>query len=281
MPIDQFVSEQLHAFLREDLGPGDVTTGNLSGLRQRPLSVELRSREEGVLAGLEFALAIFTLLDPDLSDISIVKPDGAALVPGDLIASFTGKATAILQGERTALNLLQRLSGIASLTRRFVTALQGSPTQLLDTRKTTPGFRYFEKYAVRIGGGHNHRFGLFDGAMLKDNHIAAAGGIRPAVDDLRSRVPVTIRIEIETDTLEQVEEALAAGADIIMLDNMDADTIRRAVTLIAGRAKVEASGRIRLEDLPTLAHLGLDYISTSALVTRSHWLDIGLDISHG
>jgi nicotinate-nucleotide pyrophosphorylase (carboxylating) len=203
--------------------------------------------------------------------------DGQAMEKGSVLAVLAGNATGLLQGERTALNLLQRLSGIATATRSFVRALQGSATLLLDTRKTTPGFRYFEKYAVRVGGGHNHRLGLYDGVMLKDNHLAAAGDIGVAVSLVRERAPVTVRVEVEVETLAQVRQAVQAGADIIMLDNMAPEQMREAITLIGGRAKVEASGRIRLEDLPALAKLGLDYISTSAMVTRSRWLDIGLD----
>jgi nicotinate-nucleotide pyrophosphorylase (carboxylating) len=277
MDGDEFVRERLRAFLAEDIGNGDLTTTGLPRLAHTAVRAQLRAREPGVLAGLEFALDIFRLLDPGIQAFPPRMEDGQAMEKGSVLAVLAGNATGLLQGERTALNLLQRLSGIATATRSFVRALQGSATLLLDTRKTTPGFRYFEKYAVRVGGGHNHRLGLYDGVMLKDNHLAAAGDIGVAVSLVRERAPVTVRVEVEVETLAQVRQAVQAGADIIMLDNMAPEQMREAITLIGGRAKVEASGRIRLEDLPALAKLGLDYISTSAMVTRSRWLDIGLD----
>jgi nicotinate-nucleotide pyrophosphorylase (carboxylating) len=277
MDGDEFVRERLRAFLAEDIGNGDLTTTGLPRLAHTAVRAQLRAREPGVLAGLEFALEIFRLLDPGIQAFPPRMEDGQVMEKGSVLAVLAGNATGLLQGERTALNLLQRLSGIATATRSFVRALQGSATLLLDTRKTTPGFRYFEKYAVRVGGGHNHRLGLYDGVMLKDNHLAAAGDIGVAVSLVRERAPVTVRVEVEVETLAQVRQAVQAGADIIMLDNMAPEQMREAITLIGGRAKVEASGRIRLEDLPALAKLGLDYISTSAMVTRSRWLDIGLD----
>ncbi|MBN2430016.1 MAG: carboxylating nicotinate-nucleotide diphosphorylase [Acidobacteria bacterium] len=279
MAVEHFVREKLRQFLAEDIGPGDLTTDSIPALALQPLRATINARRPGVLAGVDFALEVFRLLDPTVQVNGPTLTDGSPLSTGQTIARISGQAAALLKGERTALNILQRLSGIATLTRRYADALQGSRTLLLDTRKTTPGFRYFEKHAVRAGGGANHRLGLFDGAMIKDNHIAAAGGIGPVVDQLRRRIPVTVRIEVEVDTLDQVEEALAAGADIIMLDNMTPAQMREALRRIDGRSRVEASGGIALDDLPELAGLGLDYISTSAIITQARWLDIGMDIT--
>jgi len=281
MQPDDLIVHQLRVWLAEDIGSGDLTTDSFPHFRRPRQRATLQAREPGVLAGLDFALAVFRILDPTLEMETEQLRDGAELAAGTTIGTLCGLTSAILTGERTALNLIQRLSGIATQTRRFVQALAGSRTVLLDTRKTTPGLRQFEKYAVRIGGGHNHRMGLFDGVMLKDNHLAAAGGIPQAIAQVRARVPVTVRVEVETETLDQVRQALAAGADIIMLDNMEPARMREALELIQGQAQVEASGRIRLEDLPALASLGLDYISTSAVVTRAAWLDIGLDFTAG
>ncbi len=277
MGCDEFIRERLRAFLAEDIGSGDLTTAGLPQLACATARARLTARESGVLAGLEFALEVFRLLDPGVQVLPPRLEDGQPMEKGTVLAVLAGNTAALLQGERTALNLLQRLSGIATTTRAFVDALRGSETVLLDTRKTTPGFRFFEKYAVRIGGGRNHRMGLYDGVMLKDNHLAAAGDIGAAVSRVRERAPVTVRVEVEAETLDQVREALQAGADIIMLDNMGVESMRQAVALIGGKARVEASGRIRQEDLPALARLGLDYISASAMMTRSRWLDIGLD----
>jgi nicotinate-nucleotide pyrophosphorylase (carboxylating) len=277
MGCDEFVRERLRAFLAEDIGAGDLTTAGLPQLARATTRARLAAREAGVLAGLEFALEVFRLLDPGVQVFPPCLEDGREMEKGSVLAVLAGNTAALLQGERTALNLLQRLSGIATTTRAFADALEGSATVLLDTRKTTPGFRFFEKYAVRVGGGRNHRMGLYDGVMLKDNHLAAAGDIGVAVSLVRERAPVTVQVEVEAETLDQVRQALQAGADIIMLDNMSVEQMRQAVALIGGKARVEASGRIRLEDLPALAGLGLDYISASAMVTRSRWLDIGLD----
>lgn len=275
--LEPLVRRQLEAFLAEDIGHGDITTQNLPQLEGKVVRAALRSREEGVLAGLDYALELFRLRDPDLTVASGRMKDGDSLIPGSVLAEIQGQATALLTAERTALNLLQRLSGIATAARRCAQALEGSRTRILDTRKTTPGFRYFEKYAVQAGGGSNHRMGLSDGVMIKDNHIAAAGGITAAVQAVRTRVPVTIRMEVEADTLEQVKEAVEAGADIILLDNMSEETLKEAIRIVGGRAMTEASGGVTLEDLPRLGLLGLDFISTSSMMTRSRWLDIGLD----
>jgi len=278
MIMDECIREKLHAFLKEELGPGDLTTGSIPRLETSMMRAQFNSRKDGILAGMEFALEVFRILDPEFRTTGICLADGSPLKPGAAIASFQGKAAALLKGERTALNILQRLSGIASMTRQYVQAMQGSRTKLLDTRKTTPGFRLFEKHAVRAGGGSNHRMGLFDGAMIKDNHIAATGSIREAVQQIRSRIPITVRIEVETENISQVKEALDAGADIIMLDNMSLAEMADAVRFIDRRAKVEASGGVSLEDIPMLSSIGLDYISTSSIITQAGWLDIGMDI---
>jgi len=277
MTADDFVRRRLRAFLREDIGPGDLTTDSFAGLDARRARAVFRAREAGVLAGLHFAGEVFRLLDPSARIDRREVAEGAAMAAGTALAEVEAAAGALLRGERTALNIVQRLSGIATLTRQYADALAGTPVRLLDTRKTTPGFRFFEKYAVRVGGGHNHRLGLFDGVMIKDNHIATVGDIGAEVRAARGHAPVTVRIEVEAETLAQVDAALAAGADIIMLDNMDPDAMRQAAARVAGRAKLEASGRVTLEELPRVAAAGVDYISTSAVITRARWLDIGLD----
>lgn len=277
MTADDFVRRRLRAFLREDIGSGDLTTDSFAGLDARRARAVFRAREAGVLAGLDFAVEVVRLLDPAVRLVRREVTEGAAMAAGTVLAEVEAAAGALLRGERTALNIVQRLSGIATLTRQYADALAGTPVRLLDTRKTTPGFRFFEKYAVRTGGGHNHRLGLYDGVMIKDNHIAVVGDIGAAVRAAREHAPVTVRIEVEAETLAQVDAALAAGADIIMLDNMDPDTMRQAAARVAGRARLEASGRVTLEALPGIAAAGVDYVSTSAVITRARWLDIGLD----
>jgi len=218
---------------------------------------------------------VFALLDPAVSVTPLVT-DGSRVETGDLIAEIHGPAIAVLQGERVALNLLQRLSGIATATAKAVAEVAGTNAQICDTRKTTPGLRALEKYAVRVGGGRNHRFGLFDGAMIKDNHIVAAGGITKAVNAVRQAAPHTVQIEVETTNLTQVEEALAADADIIMLDNMDCAQMTAAVKLVAGRAKTEASGNMGTRALGEVAATGVDVISIGALTHTVQALDISL-----
>ncbi len=276
--IDLHLQSEMRRFLEEDIGTGDLTTASLPGLAARNIEARFVARDGGVLAGLHFALETFRILSPKVEWAGVFFKDGDQMSPGAEIATVKGPASAILSGERTALNILQRLSGIATETRRYTGVLEGSRTRLLDTRKTTPGFRRFEKYAVRVGGGMNHRLGLFDGVIIKDNHIAVAGGILESVRQVRKNVPVTVRIEVETETLEQVGEALEAGADIIMLDNMSLETVAEAVKLVAGRAFTEVSGGVLLENLGGLAAAGVDFVSTSAVITRARWLDIGLDM---
>lgn len=258
--------------LQEDVGDGDITTDNIvpSGLRRKANMV---AKSDGVVAGLPVAEMVFRKLDPDLIWNEIVR-DGAKVQKGDILVKFEGTYRALLTGERTALNFLQRLSGIATMSAKYADAVKDFQTVILDTRKTLPGFNKLDKYAVKTGGASNHRHGLHDMAMIKDNHIQVAGGITAAVKAVRSSVDMGIKIEVETTTLSQVQEAIDAGADIIMLDNMDNETMRKGVLLIAGRAKVEASGNITLERLREVAATGVDFISIGALTHSVSAMDI-------
>jgi nicotinate-nucleotide pyrophosphorylase (carboxylating) len=260
--------------LAEDIHTGDITTLAVVPER-REARARLTAKEPMVLAGLEAAARVFHLLDPRI----LVTPrfaDGDPLVNGAVIAEILGDAASLLQGERVALNILQRMCGIATLTARYVAAVAGTKARVVDTRKTTPGLRIIEKYAVRVGGGMNHRTGLYDGVLIKENHIAAAGGITAAIGRARAYIPHTMRIEVETETLAEVAEALAAGADIIMLDNMDTAAMREAVALIAGRALVEASGGVNLETIREIAETGVDIISVGALTHSARAMDISM-----
>lgn len=263
--------------LAEDIGHGDITTDNIIDPEQ--VSVGLfYAKSPGVAAGLPVCREVFKQLDKDI-EFTIIKPEGSQIAPGDIIAQVKGKTTVLLTGERTALNFLQRLSGIATRSFTMSSLIKDYKAVLVDTRKTTPGLRVLEKYAVAVGGARNHRFGLYDGVMIKDNHIAAAGGITPAVKAVRSRVPHTVKIEVEVENLQQLNEALAVGADIIMLDNMQIDTMREAVAIANGRALLEASGGITEERLPAIAAAGVDYISVGALTHSITSLDISFDIT--
>lgn len=262
--------------LREDLGPGDITTESVvpETLWAR---AEFIAKEEGVVAGLPVAGQVFKQLDPE-TEFRAEVTEGSAVKAGAVLAVVAGRARTILAGERVALNFVRHLSGIATRTRRLVAAVEGLHAVVLDTRKTTPGLRALEKYAVRAGGGRNHRFGLFDGILIKDNHIRAAGGIREAVARARARAPHTLKVEVEVQSLDEVEEALAAGADIIMLDNMPVAAMREAVRRIGGRAVVEASGGITEENVREVAATGVDFISAGALTHSARALDISLEI---
>jgi len=262
-----------HALL-EDIHTGDITTQAVVPGR-RAASARLIAKEDLVQAGLFVAERVFQRLSPDIVFTACIQ-EGAHAVKGDILATIQGNAAELLMGERVALNLLQRLSGIATLTSRYVAAVQGTKTRIVDTRKTTPGLRELEKYAVRVGGGINHRTGLYDGILIKENHIAAAGGIAEAISRARAYIPHTLKIEIETETLEQVDEALAAGADIIMLDNMSLVDMRTAVAVIAGRALVEASGGVNLETVRAIAETGVDIISVGALTHSPRAMDISM-----
>ncbi len=277
LPISlDHVDELLRRALAEDVGAGDVTTLALIPADQIGTAVAL-SKEAGVLAGNAIAARVFTHLDGRVRTCEL-QSDGALLAPGAGFLEIEGPLQAILTGERVALNLLRHLSGIATLTRDFVQAVAGTDAQIVDTRKTTPGLRLFEKYAVRVGGARNHRIGLFDGVLIKDNHIAACGSIARAVYRARSSVHHLIKIQIEAKTLDQVAEALEAGADGILLDNMLPETMSAAVEMARGRAFTEASGGITLESVRAAARTGVNLISVGMLTHSAAALDMSLDI---
>ncbi|MDH6431385.1 nicotinate-nucleotide diphosphorylase (carboxylating) [Paenibacillus odorifer] len=272
--------QSIKAWLREDVGSGDVTTQMTIPVGHESKGI-IHAKEDGIICGIPIAELVFEIVDPALSFTALVE-EGQAVTKGTVIIEVEGSTHAILTGERLALNLMQRLSGVASRTASFVQVLEGLPTRLVDTRKTTPGHRMLEKYAVRIGGGFNHRFGLYDAVMIKDNHIKGAGGIRQAVGRARKNIPHTMSIEVETENLEQVEEALAAGADIIMLDNMSNNMMKQAVARIKSKAphvKTEASGNVSLETLRGIAETGVDVISVGRLTYSFSSLDISLDLN--
>jgi nicotinate-nucleotide pyrophosphorylase (carboxylating) len=262
--------------LLEDLGrAGDLTTNAIvpSGLQARMV---LRAREKGVVAGLDLAKLAFELIDPDIN-VEVEIEDGALVAPGSVIAAVSGPARGILTGERTALNFLGHLSGVASATASLVAAAQGSKAKVVCTRKTIPGLRAIEKYAVRAGGGANHRFGLDDAILIKDNHIAIAGGVAQALRRARAAAGHLVKIEVETDNLDQLYEALAAGADAVLLDNMSLDMLAKAVAMASGRAITEASGRITPASAQAIAAAGVDLISAGWLTHSAPQLDLGLD----
>ncbi|WP_346861792.1 carboxylating nicotinate-nucleotide diphosphorylase [uncultured Draconibacterium sp.] len=256
----------------EDIGDGDITTNNLIDPNQNK-TAQLVAKEEGVVAGLQVAEMVFKRFDKNL-EWNVIIPDGNIVLPGDVIAEFKGNYRALLSGERKALNFLQRLSGIASYSHLCMLETKGTKVEILDTRKTLPGYRYLDKYAVRMGGASNHRFGLYDMVMIKDNHIQIAGGITQAVEAIRKKIPKSIKIEVETTTIEQVKEALAADVDIIMLDNMRSTLMKECVKIIDRRAKIEASGNMTIKRIRKVAHTGVDYISIGALTHSVKALDI-------
>ncbi len=258
--------------LLEDVGEGDITTDNIIPAEIRR-KAKMVAKADGVVAGLQVAEMVFKSLDPKMS-WNVLTPEGSRVKTGDVMVEFEGTYRALLTGERTALNFLQRMSGIATMSAKYADAVKDFKTVILDTRKTLPGFRMLDKYAVKTGGASNHRIGLYDMAMIKDNHIEVAGGITKAVNAVRSNIKAGIQIEVETTTLAQVQEAIDAGADIVMLDNMDNETMRKGVELIAGRAKVEASGNMTLERLREVAATGVDFISIGALTHSVSALDI-------
>lgn len=282
LPPMLLLDRLLQDWLLEDIGRGDRTTQSLF-MHQPPIgTAQWIVKEAGVIAGLPIAARVFQLLNPEVRFQAQVS-EGEWGERGQIVAEIEGGLDTLLTGERVALNLAMRLSGIATMTRQYVTQIADLPTQLVDTRKTTPGLRVLEKYATQVGGAVNHRLGLDDGVMIKDNHIAAAGGITNAIAQCRARVPYPLTIEVETETLEQVTEALQQGADIIMLDNMPVDRMQTAVKMIRDtnrRIKIEASGNITLDTIRTVAETGVDYISSSAPITRSTWLDLSMKISY-
>ena len=260
--------------LEEDISSEDVTT-NAVMPEYKKGDVQLICKQDGIIAGLQIFARVFTLLDPK-TEVEFRVKDGDAVTKGQLLAVVTGDVRVLLSGERTALNYLQRLSGIATYTHSVAQLLEGTKTTLLDTRKTTPGMRIFEKYAVRIGGGCNHRYNLSDGVLLKDNHIDAAGGVKEAVDAARAYAPFVRKIEVETENLDMVRAAADAGADIIMLDNMTPKEMEEAIRIIDGRAKTECSGNITKENIKTITVLGVDYVSSGALTHSAPILDLSL-----
>ena len=264
--------------LEEDITSEDVTTNAVMRHPQQG-EVQLLCKQDGVIAGLDVFKRVFELLDETTQVVFYVK-DGDAVKKGDLLAVVKGDIRVLLSGERTALNYLQRMSGIATYTRSIADLLKDSKTKLLDTRKTTPNNRIFEKYAVRVGGGCNHRYNLSDGVLLKDNHIGAAGSITNAIQMAKAYAPFVRKIEIEVETLEQVKEAVDAGADIIMLDNMTPDTMRQAVELIDGRAQTECSGNITKENIARIREIGVDFVSSGALTHSAPILDISMKHLH-
>jgi len=270
------IEPQVRAALLEDLGrAGDLTSDAIVPADLHTQMV-LASRQAGVVAGLDLAALAFRLIDPAV-EIAVEHPDGSKVSPGTIIATIRGPARAMLTAERTALNFLGHLSGIASATAGIVAAVAGHKAGIVCTRKTTPGLRTLEKYAVRAGGGGNHRFGLDDAVLIKDNHIALAGGIRPAVERARAGVGHLVKIEVEVDTLAQLDQALALRVDAVLLDNMDVEDLRRAVAMVDGRAITEASGRITAASAPAIAATGVDLISIGWLTHSAPVLDIGLD----
>jgi nicotinate-nucleotide pyrophosphorylase (carboxylating) len=276
-PLPRLMIEgQVREALLEDLGrAGDITS---DAIIPADLQAEtaLVARKPGVAAGLDVALLAFALIDPGI-EATIAKRDGSRLAKGDVIATLSGRARSILTAERVALNFLCHLSGIASATADVVDAVRGTKARVICTRKTLPGLRNLQKYAIRVGGGFNHRFGLDDAVLIKDNHIAAAGGIRPAVERARAAIGHLVKIELEVDTMAQLEEGLAVGVDAILLDNMDLDQMRRAVAMVGGRAVTEASGGITPETAPAIAATGVDLLSLGWLTHSVRQLDIGLD----
>lgn len=264
--------------LREDITSEDVSTNSVVPGYVKG-TADLICKEDGIICGLEVFARVFQLIDSDI-EIDFKKQDGDAVKKGELLATVTGDMRVILSGERTALNYLQRMSGIATYTNKTAKLLEGTKTKLLDTRKTTPNNRIFEKYSVRVGGGNNHRYNLSDGVLLKDNHIGAAGGVKKAVEMAKAYAPFVRKIEVEVETLDMVKEAVEAGADIIMLDNMDTETLKEAISYIDGRAEVEISGNVTKETLPKYVEMGVDYISSGALTHSSPILDVSLKNLH-
>jgi len=268
------VDDILLQALREDITSEDIST-NAVMQENKKGQVQLLCKQDGVIAGMDIFYRVFLLLDPNANMLAYVK-DGDKVSNGDLLAIITADVRALLSGERTALNYLQRMSGIASHTRVISDMMKGSKTKLLDTRKTTPNMRIFEKYAVKVGGGYNHRFNLSDGILLKDNHIAAAGGVKKAVELAKEYAPFVRKIEVEVEDLEMLREALKAGADIIMLDNMSTKMMREAIEIVGDKAKTECSGNVTKERIGELLELGVDFISCGALTHSAPILDVSL-----
>lgn len=273
---NHYVRQLLELALSEDIGIGDITSDAIIP-KDRVATGIIISKDTGLVAGLEVVELLLSMVDSQLT-LTPMLSDGDKIEPGVEIGKIYGPASSMLQAERTALNFLRRLSGIATLTSKYVQAVADYPVKIIDTRKTTPGWRILEKYAVRVGGGYNHRFGLYDAVLIKDNHIALAGSITKAIEMARARIPHTMKIEVETESIQQVSEALKAKADIIMLDNMTLDEMKEAIKLIGGRVPVEASGNVRLNTVKLIAATGVNLISVGALTHSAPALDISIDI---
>ncbi len=276
----ELIRKHIRLWLEEDIGTGDVTTLTTIPLEHASKGI-IHVKEDGIVCGLRIAQEVFAVVDASLRfETKVVE--GSSVHKGTILAEVEGNTRSILLGERLSLNLMQRLSGIATKTREFVDALEGVPTRLVDTRKTTPGHRLLEKYAVRVGGGHNHRFGLYDAVMIKDNHIKGSGGITQAIQAARQQIPHTMKIEVEVENFDQLHEALAAGADIIMLDNMIPAKMKEAVSIIKSKAPhivVEGSGSVTPQTIKAMAETGVDVISVGRLTYSVAALDISLDLN--
>jgi nicotinate-nucleotide pyrophosphorylase (carboxylating) len=272
------VDELVRAAVAEDLGRGDLTT-QLTVPPEIRATAQIVAKQSGVLAGLPLIEKVLAALGSTEAAVELLRRDGTGFATGDVIAKLSGPAADLLSGERVILNFLQHLSGIATLTKRFVDAVAGTKARVVDTRKTTPGLRLLEKYAVRVGGGHNHRLGLDDGILIKDNHIVAAGGVGAAVTRARANAPHTVKIEVECTNIREVDEALQAGTDAILLDNMSLDEMAAAVQHIAGRAIVEASGGVTLDRVAAIAQAGVDLISVGALTHSAAAVDLSMRVT--
>lgn len=270
--IDKIIEQAL----LEDIWTGDITSESIIPYDLKARSI-IKTKEEGIIAGLGIANLVFKKLDSEIIFQEKIK-DGTKVSRDKVLSEITGPAQTILKGERVALNFLQRMSGIATITSKFCQKVKDFPVRIVDTRKTTPGLRILEKYAVRMGGGYNHRFGLYDTVLIKDNHIAVAGGIRSAVNSVRKQIAHTVKIEVEVENLSQLQEALKMKTDIIMLDNMDLETMKKAVKMAKGEALIEASGGITLEKVRKIAQTGVDLISIGALTHSVKSLDISMEI---
>jgi len=270
--------EHILLTLREDITSEDITTNSVMPCYKAG-EVELICKQDGIIAGLEIFKRVFELLDPK-TEVTLYAKDGDAVTNGQKLGMVRGDIRVLLSGERTALNYLQRMSGIATYTNKIAKLLEGTKTKLLDTRKTTPGMRVFEKYAVKVGGGYNHRFNLSDGILLKDNHIGAAGGVKEAVAMAKQYAPFVRKIEVEVENLDMLKEALDAGADIIMLDNMSVEDMKTAVDMVKGKAETECSGNVTKENVARLVDIGVDYISSGALTHSAPILDLSLKNLH-
>lgn len=270
--IDKIIEQAL----LEDIWTGDITSESIIPYDLKARSI-IKTKEEGIIAGLGIANLVFKKLDSEIVFQEKIK-DGTKVSRDKVLSEITGPAQTILKGERVALNFLQRMSGIATITSKFCQKVKDFPVRIVDTRKTTPGLRILEKYAVRMGGGYNHRFGLYDTVLIKDNHIAVAGGIRSAVNSVRKQIAHTVKIEVEVESLSQLQEALKMKTDIIMLDNMDLETMKKAVKMAKGEALIEASGGITLEKVRKIAQTGVDLISIGALTHSVKSLDISMEI---